>query len=76
MVPRSDRVGSHDLPLVPNGGRLSTVSKITVDCLGVPFAEHFEQPMSVAHCVYGVSLIRRLDGIFRRTRCLDRQGFL
>jgi hypothetical protein len=44
--------------------RLSTVGKIPVNYLGVPFAEHCEQPMSVAHCLYGVSLIRRLDGIF------------
>ena len=43
---------------------LRAVGKITVNCLGVPFAEHCEQPMCVAHCLYRVSLIRRLDGIF------------
>ena len=67
-VPRSDRVASQDVPLVPNGGRLSKVRNISVDCLGVPFTEHFEQPVSVAHCLYGVSLVRRLDGIFKPGR--------
>ena len=40
-------------------------SSISVNHLCVPFAEHFEQPASVVHCVNGVSLIRRSDGIFK-----------
>jgi signal transduction histidine kinase len=52
----------------PGFGPLSTVCKITVNCLGVPFTEHGEQPISVAHGLDGVSLIRRLDGIFEPGR--------
>ena len=43
----------------------SSLGKISVNYLCVPFAEHFEQPVSVVHCVNGVSLIRRFDGIFK-----------
>jgi hypothetical protein len=51
-----------------NSGRLRTVCKITINCLGVAFVEHCEQPTSVVYCLYGVALIRRLDGIFEPGR--------
>ena len=40
-------------------------SLISVNHLRVPFAEHLQQPASVVHCVNGVSVIRRFNGIFK-----------
>ena len=38
---------------------------ISVNYLCVPFAKHFEQPVSVAQCVKRVLLIRHFDCIFK-----------
>ena len=39
--------------------------KISVNYLCVPFAEYFEQPVSITHCVNGIPLICSFDGIFK-----------
>ena len=41
------------------------MGEIAVNYLCVPFAEHFQQPMSIAHCVNGVPLVRRFNSIFK-----------
>jgi hypothetical protein len=39
--------------------------KISVHYLGVPFAQHFEQPASIAQRVNRILLIRRFNGILK-----------
>jgi hypothetical protein len=47
-----------------HGGKLSARQrKISVNYLSVPFAKHFEQPVSILQRVKGVLLIRRFDSI-------------
>jgi hypothetical protein len=45
-------------------GKRRSLGKISVNYLGIPFSEHFEQPMSIAQNVNRVLLVGRFDGIF------------
>jgi hypothetical protein len=62
LVARALKIGQ-----IADGGMpptYETMHYISVNYLGIPFAKHFEQPVSIAQRVNGVLLIRRFDGIF------------
>ena len=62
LVARALKIGQ-----IADGGMpptYETMRYISVNYLGIPFAKHFEQPVSIAQRVNGVLLIRRFDGIF------------
>jgi hypothetical protein len=62
LVARALKIGQ-----IADGGMpptYETMHLISVNYLGIPFAKHFEQPVSIAQRVNGVLLIRRFDGIF------------
>ena len=62
LVARALKIGQ-----IADGGMpptYETMHYISVNYLGIPFAQHFEQPVSIAQRVNGVLLIRRFDGIF------------
>jgi hypothetical protein len=43
----------------------ANADKISVNYLGVPFAQQFKQPSGVAHRVNGILFIRRLKSVFK-----------
>jgi hypothetical protein len=63
LVARALKIGQ-----IADGGMpptYETMHYISVNYLGIPFAKHFEQPVSIAQRVNRVLLVSRFDGIFK-----------
>ena len=51
-----------------HGAGQKSLRKTLVNYLGVPFSEHFEQPVCVTQRINGVLIIRRFDGVLKPGR--------